>query len=98
MYAVVGIWNVEPRGWEEEQLRALKDQVVPGVQQRPGFVAGYWMADQAARKTYGTFILEHEAAAQGFKAFVEGNAAARERSGVILESLTVAEVIAEAHR
>ena len=98
MFGVVGIWDVAPGGLEEAQLRALKEQVVPGVQQRPGFVAGYWLADRAARKTYGTFILEDEEAAQGFKAFVEGNAAARERSGVILESLTVAEVIAEAHR
>ena len=98
MYALVGIWTLEPGHNWDEQLRGLKEQVVPGVQQRPGFVAGYWMADQAARKTYGTFILENEEAARGLKAFVEGNAAVRERSGVIPESLTIAEVIAEAHR
>ena len=82
----------------EEQLRGLHEQVVPLVQQSPGFVAGYWLGDRAADKTYTMIVLEDEEAARRFRAFVEENPTNRERAGVRLESLTIAEVQAEAHR
>lgn len=76
----------------------LHEQIVPGVRQIPGFVAGYRMADRAAGTTYTAIVLEDEEAARRFKAPVQGNAAHQERAGVGNESLAIVPVIAEAHR
>jgi hypothetical protein len=97
MYAVIGVWSMEASRWDEQQ-RVLHEQLVPMVSQSPGFVAGYWMGDQAVSKTYTTIVLEDEAAALRFKAFVSGDEARanQEQSGVRNESLTVVEVLAEA--
>ena len=99
LHAVIGVWNMEPSKWEEQQ-RGLHAQIVPMVSQSPGFVAGYWMGDRPASKTYTTIVFEDEAAARRFESFVEGPEARdnQEQSGVRNESLTVVEVIAEAHR
>ncbi len=40
MYAVVGIWMVDETR-QEEQRRVLREEVVPLVTTRPGFVAGW---------------------------------------------------------
>ncbi len=85
-------------GRREEQLRGLHEGVVPLVRQTPGFVAGYWLGDRDADRTYTVIVLEDEETAQGFRGFVEGNPTGREQAGVHLESLTIAEVQAEAHR
>ena len=99
MYAAVGVWNMEADNWEEQQ-RALHEEIVPLVQQSPGFVSGYWMADRAAGKTYTTIIFEDEEAAQRFKEFVLGEAREerREEAGVGNESFVIVEVLAEARR
>jgi hypothetical protein len=99
MYAAVGVWNMEAGNWEEQQ-RALHEEIVPLVQQSPGFVSGYWMADRAAGKTYTTIVFEDEEAAQRFKEFVFGEAREerREEAGVGNESFVIAEVLAEARR
>jgi len=99
MYAAVGVWNMEPGNWEEQQ-RAPHEEIVPLVRQSPGFVSGYWMADRAAAKTYTTIVWEDEEAAQRFKGFVLGDARQEEReeAGVGNESFVIVEVLAEAHR
>ncbi|MDQ6832847.1 MAG: hypothetical protein M3008_05575 [Chloroflexota bacterium] len=73
-YAVIGVWDMDASRWEE--------QLVPMVSGSPGFVAGYWMANRPASKTYTTIILEDEVAAEGFKAFVSGDEA-RAQSGAV---------------
>lgn len=97
MYAVIGVWNMDPSRWDEHQ-RVLHEQLVPMVSQSPGFVAGYSMGDRSASKTYTTIVLEDEAAALRFKAFVSGDEVKsnQEQSGVYNESLTVVEVFAKA--
>jgi hypothetical protein len=99
MYAAIGVWNMEAGNWEEQQ-RGLHEEIVPLVQQSPGFVSGYWMADRAAGKTYTTIIFKGEDGAQRFKEFVLGEAREerREEAGVGNESFVIAEVLAEAHR
>jgi heme-degrading monooxygenase HmoA len=99
MYAAVGVWNMKAGDWEEQQ-RALHGKIVPMVRQIPGFVAGYWMGDQAAGKTYTTILWEDEEAAQRFKEFVLGTARqeSQEEAGVTNESFTIVEVLAEARR
>ncbi len=97
MYAIIGVWNMEPSRWDE-QLRVLREQLVPMASQMPGFVAGYWMGDPATSKTYSTVVLEDEAAALRFNAFLTGDEATarREQGGVRNESLVVVEVLADA--
>jgi hypothetical protein len=99
MYAAVGVWNMEEGNWEEQQ-QTLREELVPMVRQIPGFVSGYWMADQAAGKTYTTIVWEDEEAAQRFKGFVLGDMRQekREQAGVGNESFVIVEVLAEAHR
>ncbi len=98
-YAVIGVWSMDASRWEEQQ-RVLHEQLVPMVSQSPGFVAGYWMADRSASKTYTTIVFEEVAAAEGFQAFLSGDEARtnQEQGGVSNESLTVVEVLAEARR
>ena len=99
MYAVIGVWNMEASRWDEQQ-RVLHEQLVPMVSQSPGFVSGYWMGDRSASKTYSSIVLEDEAAALRFKAFVGGDAprSNQEQSGVRNESLTVVAVLGEKQR
>ncbi len=99
MYAAVGVWNMEAGDWGEQQ-QALHEEIVPLVRQSPGFVAGYWMADQVAGKSYTTIVWEDEEAAQRFKQFVLGptRQGSQEEAGVTNESFTIVEVLAEARR
>jgi hypothetical protein len=99
MYAAVGVWNMKAGDWEEQQ-RALHEEIVPLALQSPGFVAGYWMEDQAAGKTYTTIVLEDEEAAQRFKEFVLGSTRQerRDKGSVSNESFTIVEVLGEARR
>ena len=97
MYAVVGIWALDPGRWEEQQ-RGLNEQIVHSVKRSPGFVTGYWMGDQATGTTYTTIVLEDEESAKRFKASVEANAANQKQAGVTPKLLTIVEVLAEAHR
>ena len=86
MYAAIGVWNMEAGDWQEQQ-RVLQEEVVPMVQQIPGFVSGYW-TDRAAGKTYTTILFEDQEAAQRFKGFVLGEARAerQDEAGVANES------------
>ncbi len=94
MYGVIGTWKMAEGRWEEQ---ALHEQVVPMVRQVPGFIAGYWLGNRGEDKTYTLIVLEDEESAQRFKALVESDPTNREQAGVSLESLIVAEVVAEAH-
>ncbi len=97
MYAAVGVWNMEAENWEEQQ-RGLHEDVIPMVKKIPGFVSGYWMADETARKTYTTSVFEDEAAAQRFASFVLGEMrqGKQAEAGIKNESITVVKVLAEA--
>jgi hypothetical protein len=97
MYAVVGTWTMAPGRWEE-QVRGLHEQVVPQVRQVPGFVAGYWLGNRGESRTYTLILFEDGESAQHFRALVESDPMNREQAGVSLESLVLAEVVAEAHR
>jgi hypothetical protein len=69
---------------------ALREQVVPGVSQTPGFVAGYW-----TRKDNGglsMLIFESEEAASGMSDRVSGMVP----DTVTLEGVEVREVVAHA--
>lgn len=95
-YAVIGSWTLAAGRWEE-QVRGLREQVVPLTRQIPGFVATYWLGDRVTGKASSTVILEDEEAARRFQDFVEQNATNREQADVTMESLSMAEVTAEIH-
>ncbi len=97
MYAVVGSWTMETGRWEE-QLQGLHEHIVPRARQIPGFVAGYWLGDPQTGRSQSLIVLEDEASARAFESFVRANPLNREQAGVEMESLTVAPVMAEAHR
>ncbi len=65
-YAVIGVWSMDASRWEEQQ-RVLHERLVPMVSQIPGFVAGYWMGDRSASKTFTTIVLEDEAAGRALQ-------------------------------
>jgi hypothetical protein len=96
MYGVVGFWNLGEGDWDD-QVKALREQVVPRAPEVPGFVAGYWLATGDRSRTYSLILLKDEKAAHAFKDFVKSNPLNRPTE-VTLESLVVAELVAEARR
>ena len=95
MYAVVGIWRRDESQFAE-QLRVLRERIVPNVRQSAGFVSGYWTRDPGSGTDYTVIVFDAEEAALAFKAVVEGNSRNQAEHGIKLESLAVAEVLAEA--
>ena len=87
MHAVVTRVNVNDR---EAAISQLRENVVPGVSQAPGFVAGYWTRKES--RGVGMVVFESEDATQ----------AVVERFGsmvpdmVTLEGAEVLEVVAHA--
>ncbi len=97
MHAVVGVW-ARDAGQSEEQLRELRERIVPNIRRSPGFVAGYWMHDPATGKDHTLIVFETEDAARTCKAGVEQNSQRQAAVGVHRDVLTIVEVVAEAHR
>lgn len=87
MHAVVVKVTINDPGAAES---ALREQVVPGVSQAPGFVAGYW-----TRKDNGglsMLIFESAEAASGMSDRITGMVP----DAVTLEGVEVREVVAHA--
>ncbi len=97
MYAVVGIFTMD-RSRDEEHRRAVQEQLIPITRQVPGFVSGYWTSDPASPKSYVLTLWDTEEQARAFTRVVEGRRPRGEQAGVGHDSLTVVEVIGEAHR
>jgi hypothetical protein len=75
---------------QESSETALREQVVPGVSQAPGFVAGYWTRKD--NSGLSMVIFESEEAANGMSERVRSIAPA----GVTVEDVEVREVVAHA--
>ena len=58
MYAVLVAVSIDS-GKEDEAIEHLRTQVVPGVKQAPGAVAGYWLAPDNGQG-YSTVVFETE--------------------------------------
>jgi hypothetical protein len=74
--------------------KALREQVVPGVSQAPGFVAGYWTRSDAGGDGLSMVVFESENAARSAAERVRGGGVVPE--GVTLESVEVREVVEHA--
>ncbi len=97
MYAVVAVFNMD-RARDEEHRRAVDEQLIPITRQVPGFVSGYWMRDPASPRNHVLTLWDTEEQARAFIRVVEGRRPQGEQAGVGYESMTVVEVVAEAHR
>ena len=87
MHAVVARVAIADREPAESHLR---EQVVPGVSQAPGFVAGYWTYKDGTG--LGMVVFESEEAANGMSERVPSMVP----DGVTLEDIEVREVVAHA--
>jgi hypothetical protein len=62
MHALLVAVKVDPAG-NEAAMRMLNEQVVPTIKSARGFVAGYWMRDEAAGMGYSIAVFDGEQAA-----------------------------------
>ncbi len=97
MYGVVAVFNLN-RVWDEEQQRTVEEQLIPTTRQVPGFVSGYWMRDPAEPRSNVLTIWDTEEQTRTFIGLVRGRRPEAEKAGVGYESMTLVEVIGEAHR
>jgi hypothetical protein len=96
MHAMVGTFKMDPR-FQARQRQELEERIVPMVRHQPGFVSALWSQDDAGR-SYSVIVLESEAAARKLAAFVREQCSLPSEAGVELESIAVAEVLAEARK
>ena len=91
MHAVVVKVSIQD---EEPSRKNLRENIVPGVSQAPGFVAGYWVKLEGGDEGNSVIVFESEDAARAAAGQVrEGVASA---PGVTLKDVSVGEVVANA--
>ncbi len=88
MHALVFDVTINDRAQGEQYL---KERIVPGVSQLPGFVAGYWVNLDESRGT-SLVVFESEEAAQSA---MEGGPRPPE-DAVTINTVTLGEVVAHA--
>ena len=88
MHAVVV--HVTIKGDIETSVRQLREQVVPGASQAPGFVAGYWTRKESTGLSM--IVFESEDAAQTMSERIRSMVP----DTVTLEGVEVREVVAHA--
>jgi len=92
MYAVVGVWDMDPA--KAEMQRMGLEHVVAGVRTAPGLVQGYWTGGPGVERSHTFIVFEDAESAERFAADVRNNAAAQAMAGITLVSLSVSEVVA----
>lgn len=81
---------------EEEQRRALREFIIPGVRRHPGFLRGYWMLDRDEAESVVVLTYSSRESAEQLRRNVEGNAANQAASGIELLRIRLVEVTASA--
>lgn len=92
MYAVVGIWEMDPQ--QREEQAAARERIVAGVAQLPGLVKGYWSDSSEPNRAHTFIVFDDRSAAESFAADVRGNIENQSRSGVRNISLDLVTVTA----
>ena len=72
----------------------LREKIVPGVSQAPGFVAGYWVRLEGGDEGNSVIVFESEDAARAAAERLRENVAAN--PGVTVNDVSVGEVVANA--
>ena len=91
MHAVVVKVNIKDL---EPAQKMLRDEIVPGVSQAPGFVAGYWTRSDDGGNGMSLVVFESEDAAQGMARQLQEQGTGND--AVELDSVEVREVVANA--
>jgi hypothetical protein len=98
MHVIVGVFKMDPSKRAEQEV-ALHERIIPMLRQMPGFVSSTSSYDATTSRSHSHIVFEALEDARRYAAFVRGNGYGdQERHGVEIESLVVAEVIAEARR
>jgi heme-degrading monooxygenase HmoA len=92
MHAVVVKVSVQDEG--EQSMKYLRENIVPGVSQAPGFVAGYWVRLEGGDEGNSVAVFESEDAARAAAGRVRE--AVDSNPGVTLKDVSVGEVVASA--
>ena len=95
MYAVAGLWTMDPEQ-RERQDAILHERIVPMVAAQPGFVRGAWSRETDGDRHVSFITFDTEQAASDFVATVRANAPAQASAGVANDELVVVELVAEA--
>jgi hypothetical protein len=72
----------------------LRERIVPGVSQAPGFVTGYWVRLEGGDEGNSFIVFESEDAARAGAERIRENVGSN--PGVTLKDVTVGEVVANA--
>jgi predicted component of type VI protein secretion system len=95
MHAIVGVFKMDP-GRRAEQEVALHERIIPLLRQLPGFLSSTSSYDASTSQAHSHVLFETAEQAENFAAFVRGNGWKDQKQyGVEIESLVVAEVIAQ---
>jgi hypothetical protein len=97
MHALIGVFHMDP-ALREPQRQELHERIVPLVSHQPGFVSAVWSHDPGTNRSFSCVVLETEAAARKLAELVRQQSAERNEVGVVLESMVVTEVWADARR
>jgi len=95
MYAVIGIWTLD-EALRAEQLRALRDEIVPQTTRAPGFLHGYWTHDPETGKAHTMIIFSSSQAAHDYKAQISRRYQAIAQLGIIGDILRTVDVVTSA--
>ena len=96
MYAVVTSANIGAA--ETDRMRILREEIVPRVQQAPGFVRGYWVFDEQTSKGHSMVFFETEEQARAQLALLKERMPDGPAPGIAWELRTCGEVVAQAER
>jgi hypothetical protein len=94
---MIGIFKMDTKHFER-QRQELNERIVPLVKHQPGFVSATWTYDRVLGRSYSFAIFDSEEAANRMAVFVRGDGSRPNDAGVQMESIVVAEVLAEARR
>ena len=92
MHALMSAVKIDPAG-SDQAVEMLHGFVVPTAKAAPGFVAGYWIRDEANGMGYSIEVFESEEAAQ---AASEARPPFPEDSPVSLANIQVLPILANA--
>jgi hypothetical protein len=93
MFAVIGVWEIDPSLASVQQ--DVLDHIVSGVRQAPGLVKGYWTGPGASTTAHTFVVFADRQSAEMFAADVRANVDNQARAGVRNLSLDLAEITAE---
>ena len=91
MHAVVTKVSVQDA---PEATKFLRESIVPGISQAPGFVAGYWVRLEGGDEGNSVIVFESEDAARAAAERIREGVGSN--PGVTINDITVGEVVASA--